>query len=79
MRLIEEVGLENPVCSEMPEAIAQLTPGSKESYGVCVADDHRPYNPLGLLPGLVSVANAQLPSGTNPGTGLRKIKPVLDC
>ncbi len=76
MRLVEKVRRNNPVCSEVSETIAQLTPGSKESYGVCIADDDRPYNPFGLLPGFVSVLNAQLPSGTNPGAGLRKVEPV---
>ena len=76
MRFIEEVHRNDSVCSEMSEPIAQLTPSSKESYGVCIADDDRPHNPFRLLPGFVSVLKTQLPSGTNPGPGLRKVEPV---
>ncbi len=57
MRLIEEVDLNNPVCSKMPEVGAQLTPSGKELECVCVTDDHRPHNPFGLPPGFVPVTD----------------------
>ena len=55
VRLIEKIGVGDPVCSEMPEAIAQLTPSSKQVNGVCVADDHRPHHLFGLTAALVTV------------------------
>ncbi len=57
MCLIEEVGPDDPVCSEVSKVLAQLTPGSKKSYGIRVAEDHRPYHPFGLLSGFVTVAD----------------------
>ena len=78
MRRIEEVGLNNPVYSEMPEVIAQFAPCSKQPNGVSVSDDHWPHDPFGFLSAFVPVTDTQLPPGANPGAGLRKIEPVKE-
>ena len=78
MRLVEKIGVEDPVCSEVPEAIAQLTPRSKQANGFCVADNDWPHDTFCLLPALVTVSDTQLPSGPNPGTSFREVKPVPD-
>ena len=55
MRLVEKIDVDDPVCSEVPEAVAQLTPSSEQANGIGVTNDHRPHYPFGLAAAFVTI------------------------
>src|SRR5262249_41748731 len=76
MAFVKKFGFNNAICPEMPKILAKLTPGGQETYGLGIANDHRPDSALAVLIVLISIADPYLPPASNPEAGPRDIQAI---